>query len=376
MQTDRRFRITATIFRVALGAVFIFSGLVKSIDPWGTALKIEEYLTAFGMDAFTVLAAPLAIGQCALELALGLMLVSGTWLRLSSFLTMAFMAFFTALTLVIAVWNPVDDCGCFGDALKLSNWMTFAKNAVLLPMSIVVYTAARRYGARGVTRRDSLLASVYFVGALGLNLYCWYNLPPVDTFAYKKGTDLRSDVLCTSCIHRSLVLVYENTETGELQEFGISDTTWYDTSRWRYVDTRTAYDDLPAKAQEFDFALWRNGTDAAEDIVFADGDTYMVMVRDGGKVSERCRKKIEEFVASAPGDDRIIYVAGSAAGENILNEINMGGRLVPMYGMDRRLMARILRADAGAVKITDGIIVGKRPCRSIGGIRGCNAKVR
>lgn len=368
MQADRRFRTAAAVCRVVLGAVFIFSGLVKSIDPWGTALKIEEYLTAFGMEGLAGLAAPLAIGQCALELTLGLMLVSAVWLKAAAFLTLIFMIFFTALTLVIAVWNPVDDCGCFGEALKLSNWMTFAKNALLLPISAVVSRAARKQSLRRVSRRDGALTAAYIAGSLAVNIYCWYNLPPVDTFAYREGTDLRTDVLCTSCIQRSLVLVYEDTQSGELREFRVSDTTWYDASRWRYVDTRTAYDHLPQEAQEFDFALWRAGTDSAEEIVFAEGDTYMVMVRDGGRLTRRCRERIGNFVSSAAAGDRIIYVGGTDGGADEMNEILIGGRLLPVYGMDRRLMAQMLRADAGVVKITDGVVVEKRPCGGIGRI--------
>lgn len=367
--SERRFRIIADICRIVLGAVFVFSGFVKSIDPWGTALKIEEYLVAFGTEGLTVMSGALAVGQCALELSLGLMLIFKAALKAASLLTMLFMAFFTALTLVIAVWNPVDDCGCFGEALKLSNWMTFAKNALLLPMSLILWEYVRKRQSSGFKRRDLALTSLFAVAAITLNLYSWYFLPPVDSFAYRKGTDLRTEVLCTSCIPRSMALVYEDTVTGERREFGLSDTTWYDATRWRYIDTRTAYDDLPPEAQEYDFALWRRGADRAEEIIYRSGDTYMIMIRNAGRVSARCRENIKHFVSSAGESDRLIYVEGTSAEGDTVDEISVAGRTVPVYGMDRRLMAQILRADAGVVRVTDGVVTGKRPCRGMERIR-------
>ena len=162
------------------------------------------------------------------------MLLYGTGLRLASLFALLFMAFFTLLTLVIAVWNPLDDCGCFGNALKLSNWMTFAKNVVLLPVAAVVWRDAKRRRGFVFTRREAVRSTIFLLLPFALCLYAWYCLPPVDTSVYRKGTDLRRDVLCTSCMERSVVLVYEDLQTGGLQEFSLSDTTWYDTARWRY----------------------------------------------------------------------------------------------------------------------------------------------
>ena len=299
MEKKERFRTAAHVCRIVLGAVFLFSGLAKGIDPWGSALKVEEYLDAFGLGGLSAVAAPLAVVQCVAESAVGLMLLCGTGLRLASLFALLFMAFFTLLTLVIAVWNPLDDCGCFGNALKLSNWMTFAKNVVLLPVAAVVWRDAKRRCGFAFTRREAVRSTIFLLLPLALCLYAWYCLPPVDTSVYRKGTDLRRDVLCTSCMERSVVLVYEDLQTGGLQEFSLSDTTWYDTARWRYVDTRTPYDELPEKAKEYDFSLWLDGADRAGDMVYAAGRSYLVLVRDESDISGRCRERIRTFAAKA-----------------------------------------------------------------------------
>lgn len=366
-ERSRGFKTIAAVCRIVVGLLFVFSGLVKSIDPWGTALKIGEYFSAFGMEYLSWSAPCLAIGQCVLELVLGLMLLTGVWRKFSSFVTMLFMAFFTLLTLVIAIWNPVDDCGCFGDALKISNWTTFAKNAVLLPMSVVVWVGARS-SRQFKGGRDTLLAVLYIAAALGLNVYSWCNLPPVDTFEYRKGTNLRSDVLCSACMERSVVLVYEDILSGETREFALSDTTWYDTSRWRYVDTRTPYDSLPEDVQEFDFSILAAGVDIAPDVVYDSGVTYIVMVRDTGVLTDKCRQQIDGFVKSLPENEsgRVIFVEGFDSEDySGGGTISLGGHEVRVAGMKRKVMARMMRADAGVVVVKDGVIIEKQPCRKL-----------
>lgn len=366
MKNRERFAWVAMLCRVVLGAVFVFSGLTKGIDPWGTAPKIREYLDAFGLAGFSSAAGALAVGQCVAELVVGLMLLCGTGLRLAGFIALLCMAFFTLLTLVIAVWNPVDDCGCFGDALRLSNWMTFAKNAVLLPMAAVVWRDAQRRRGWALSRREAVRTGVFVLVALALNLYAWYGLPPVDGSAYRKGTDLRRDVLCTGCMDRAVVLVYEDLQTGAQREFSLSDTTWYDTARWRYVDTRTPYDDLPERAREYDFALWQDGTDRVAEVVYASGTTVLVLVRDAEEVSGHCRERIRTFARKAGAAGmRVACVVGAEQPEELPAGVGEELGIGVIYGMDRRLMAQLLRADAGAVKITDGVIADKRPCRTM-----------
>jgi uncharacterized membrane protein YphA (DoxX/SURF4 family) len=128
------------ISRLVLGLVFVFSGFVKVIDPLGLTYKIEDYLTAFGgfFSGFSFLALPLGVALPVLELVIGLNLLFKIKYRLTSILAMLFMLVMTPLTLYIALYNPVTDCGCFGDALVISNWQTFAKNVVLIILAFIL----------------------------------------------------------------------------------------------------------------------------------------------------------------------------------------------------------------------------------------------
>ena len=132
--------IIAAICRTLLGVVFVFSGSVKAIDPFGTVYKIEDYLKAFGgfFTELIPLAEVAAVVLILVEVLLGVCMLLNVRTQWTAWITLAFYAVMTPLTLYIAMNNPVSDCGCFGDAVKLSNWETLAKNLVLLPMSVII----------------------------------------------------------------------------------------------------------------------------------------------------------------------------------------------------------------------------------------------
>ena len=126
--------IIVNVCRLLVAAIFVLSGLVKFIDPTGTAYKIQDYFIAFGLgtSAGSLLPTVLAVVLAVAEFCLGIYLLFGIRRRVTTYLLLAFTLVYTPLTLWLALTNAVADCGCFGDAVKLTNWQTFWKNAVLL----------------------------------------------------------------------------------------------------------------------------------------------------------------------------------------------------------------------------------------------------
>ena len=137
-KNDMPVRVLVNFCRLLLGLTFMFSGIVKAVDPVGTQIKLSDYLYAFGMGGM-MLDSTLLILACLLagfEILLGAYLAMGAFCKGSSLVVLIFMCIVTPFTLYLAVSNPVEDCGCFGDAIVLTNWQTFGKNVFLLLLAV------------------------------------------------------------------------------------------------------------------------------------------------------------------------------------------------------------------------------------------------
>ena len=132
-------KIILEVARLLFGFTFIFSGIVKAIDPYGFSYKIEDYLISFHLVQFIPLALTFALILILLEFLLGVFVFIGLYRKSSTIFGVLFMSVMTPLTLYIALQNPVEDCGCFGDALIISNWNTFFKNIILSFFAIILY---------------------------------------------------------------------------------------------------------------------------------------------------------------------------------------------------------------------------------------------
>ena len=135
---EKLVKFLTELSRIILGITFAFSGFVKAVDPLGFTYKIQDYLVSFDLPGLFPLALPAAVNLVVLEFSLGVFLLLGIYRKPTVRLAAVFMAIFLPLTLWIALKNPVKDCGCFGDALIISNWETFYKNIVLGVCAVVL----------------------------------------------------------------------------------------------------------------------------------------------------------------------------------------------------------------------------------------------
>ena len=133
--------------RLVVGGTFVFSGFVKALDPYGTAYKFEDYFSAFHLEFLSSFTTLFAVALAVVEFLLGVHLLFGSYRKSTPRLVFLFLCVMTPLTLYLAIANPISDCGCFGDAVHLSNWATFFKNVVLLGLTVfLLYTNKRLRG--------------------------------------------------------------------------------------------------------------------------------------------------------------------------------------------------------------------------------------
>ena len=291
----KRFAISSS--RYILAALFIFSGFVKSVDPMGTAIKIREYMLAFHLDALTDTAPWLSVLLCGTELLLGLMLLTGIFRKIAAYATLLFMSFFTLLTLYILIASPVSDCGCFGEAVSLSNSATFIKNLIFA--SIAVFYAVNIRHTTIPARKPYATALLLAGFSFGIPIHALSFLPVIDFLPYQIGTNIpRSMQIPDDAPHSEYktTLIYKNLKTGDIQEFELEDTTWYDSDTWEYIDTKNKVikQGYVPPISHFN-VLDRNGKDRADEILSDPGDQCWLILPEYGNLNRHCLQNLSEF---------------------------------------------------------------------------------
>ncbi len=377
MKTKKAF---SALPRILLALVFIFSGFVKGVDPWGTAIKLDEYFQAFSLDFLSGGRYILSIAQSGAEMLLGFCLLFRLGGRLTAILSLWVMVFFTLLTLLLALWNPVSDCGCFGDAVKLTNWQTFFKNLVLLGLALWLVLGERPSRdawehARSRAENSSPLVGralgfCFLLFSAGVGLYSLRHLPLIDFLPYKAGTYLPARLeQAAGGPQREAVLIYRDRQSGQVEEFSLRDTTWQDSVRWEFVDTR--FVDLPDAApkntsveEPLDFALLGAEGNAAPTLLGEAGPWFLVTRDALSDPDERIRQRYADVIAYARTQGIPLYGATPAALPDD-RMIELSGEEVFFYNIDGTTLKTLIRAHDGLVLFQDGVLLSKWNARDI-----------
>lgn len=367
----RAFRNLAHVCRLILGLTFIASGFVKSVDPWGTALKVNEYLSIYGLEWLSPVAMIFSIWMCGAELMMGLMLSFKVRIRLVSIFALLSMTFFVVLTFLSATWIPVEDCGCFGEAVKLSPWATFFKNLALWPLALVVWWRYRPDKILVFKRLEVALAVLFCTVAMGMGVYCYRHLPLLDFLPYKVGMNIREEMekSALETHENDAVIVCRHKRTGRIREFDLKDSEWHNTKRWEWVDTRVEADNresVVVKPLVSEFSLRDvNGEDATALVTESEDRLYMICITRFDRVSPKCSKRLHRVFDRAKSEGAaVICVTPERLSEQSWQEFSHGSN-VKCCNIDATVMKTILRAETGLVVLDRGTIIGKYNCRDI-----------
>ena len=230
-------RLVKNLCRIIVGIVFIYSGFVKGIDPLGSDYKFTDYFNAFGMGGMNATTLFFSFSLSLVEFLIGIALLFNLWVSRMAWGSLLFMAFFTPLTLVLALTNPVSDCGCFGDAMILTNWQTFWKNIILLLLAIMIFMYRKECkSSLPLVGQFSFLA-LAGAGMLCLSVYCYRHLPVLDFRPYAVGKNITEGMRLPEGAEPDqyeVTLKYKNKQTGEVQSFTEENYPWQDTLNWEY----------------------------------------------------------------------------------------------------------------------------------------------
>lgn len=230
-------RLVKNLCRIIVGIVFIYSGFVKGIDPLGSDYKFTDYFNAFGMGWMNATTLFFSFALSLAEFLIGTALLFNLWVSRMAWGSLLFMAFLTPLTLVLALTNPVSDCGCFGDAMILTNWQTFWKNIILFLLAIMIFVYRKEYKSSLSLMGQFSFLTLAGAGMLCLSIYCYRHLPVLDFRPYAVGKNITEGMRLPEGAkpdQYEVTLKYKNKQTGEIRSFTEENYPWQDTLNWEY----------------------------------------------------------------------------------------------------------------------------------------------
>ena len=369
MNTTKIRTLLLWISRILFGVVFIFSGFVKAIDPLGSVYKFQDYFLAFNTEWMFPAALPLAILMSSLEFIIGVTVLLGIKMRWSAWGALLFMAFFTPLTFYIALTDPVPDCGCFGDALIISNWETFWKNVVILAASVFIFIHRKKFKPLWSEKKDWLLAGFVAVFIVWLSVYCLRNLPIIDFRPWKVGNNINELVIPTPEV-ADTYLIYQHKETGERQEFTPSDLPWDDPEfmeNWEFVDQRRVIIQEYKEPAISDFVIMDEfGDDYTEAYIMYPGYQFLVIAYDVNRTNKRAfERRINDFAMDAEDHGVSLIVLTGSSFTNIDAFRHEIQAVYPFYQSDEIALKTIIRSNPGLVLLKDGVVIAKWHHRNI-----------
>ena len=358
----QKLRITVVnVCRFVLAATFIFSGYVKAIDPLGTLYKLKDYAAAMSLNGllpdWVLVGVAIALG--ALEFALGVFMLFAVRRHVVSRITLAFMTAMTVLTLWIFVADPVKDCGCFGDALKLTNGETLLKNIVLIACAALV--AWRPVDmARFISRSNQWIVRYYTVAYIVItSVYCLYTLPIFDFRPYHVGMNIKQGMEIPEGAEQpefeSTFLLRKN---GETREFTLDN---YPDSTWEYVDTRTVQTKKGYEPPIHDFALTTcdTGEDITEQVLTKKGYTFLLVSPRLAVADDSNFGDIDQIYEYAEENGADFYCVTASANDEIERWRDLTGAEYQFCNADETTLKTMIRSNPGLMLLKDGTIIGK-----------------
>jgi hypothetical protein len=346
--------------RILIGIVFIFSGFVKGIDPMGSAIKFTEYFEVLHLGWLEHFSLILSITQSTAEFLIGISLVIGLRMMLTAWLTLIFMIFFTILTLYIAIVNPVTDCGCFGDALVLTNWQTFYKNIVLFVLALIVFNNRIHYLPYGRFIYEWIIIALFAASMVGVSLYGIEHLPIVDFRPYHVGVNIPSDMVIPEGAPSP---VYETTlfykKNGVIKEFTLQNFPSKDTT-WKFVDSKSVLIKEGYTPPIRNFSIAReDGEDITQQVLSDNNYSFIFMSSDLKKITYNGWKKITEFEQYIlKNGNNFYFLTGSP--QNIVSSVKTQLNLDFSFCFsDVTTLKTINRANPGLMLLKDGTIVAQ-----------------
>ena len=353
-------KIAVNIARLLLALTFILSGFVKAVDPLGTQYKIGDYLKVMRLGSFASDFLTLAVSVCqsAVEFVLGICLLFAIRRRLVTRLTLAIMVVMTLLTLWLALTDPISDCGCFGDALVLTNWQTFWKNVVLLVAAAIVCRWPLDM-ARMISRSNQWIvlnyATLFIIFIAGYSLYY---LPMFDFRPYHIGANIKEGM---EMPEGAAMPKFETTfileKDGQRQEFTADN---YPDSTWTFIDSKTVQTEKGYVPPIHDFSIVTDeGDDITDEVLGYEGYTFLLVSPHLENADDGELDQINQVYEYSQEHGYLFYCLTASTEQAIQFWMDITGAEYPFCSADETTLKTVIRSNPGLLLLKQGTVIRK-----------------
>ena len=348
------------VARTVVGLTFILSGFVKAIDPLGTQYKIQDYLAAIppSLSLPDMLTLLMSVSLSMVEFTLGAFMLTAISRRVTARLTLLFMVVMTAVTVGIYIADPVKDCGCFGDALILTNLETLLKNIVLLALAALVAWRPTHIGRLMSRSNQMLLGQMLMVTPVALSFWCLYDLPLIDFRPYHIGADIKAGMEIPEGAEQP---VFDTTfimeKDGERREFTLDN---YPDSTWTFVDSKTVTVKEGYVPPIHDFSITAaDGEDITDMVLGREGYTFLLISPDLDKADDQNFGDIDQIYEFCQDNSIPFYCLTASTEKSQQHWQNITGAEYPFCMTDATTLKTMIRSNPGLILLEKGVVRGK-----------------
>jgi uncharacterized membrane protein YphA (DoxX/SURF4 family) len=351
-------RTLILISRIVVGVVFIYSGFVKIVDPLGSTYKFIDYFNTFGANWATTLAFSLSLIQSIAEFVVGVAVLFNLKIRWSSLGALIFMAFYTPLTLYIAIYNPVHDCGCFGDAWVITNWQTFWKNVVLSVPVVFVFINRKKIESPLRSAEQWILSGIATIAICFIAWQSYNHTPLLDFRPYKTGTCIREKMErpegAPADVWESTFIYKKNGEEKTFTAKNLPDSTW------DFVDAKHVLIKKGYEPPIHDFSINNaDGEDITDVILDSPDYNFLLIAYNLDKYNYKANDHINQLAAFCRDKGYPFYLLTSSTDEAINRFKNYSGAEYEICITDETTLKTIIRSNPGLLLLKDGVIIEK-----------------
>lgn len=404
-------KILTYVSRIIVGALFTVSGLIKANDPLGFSYKLQDYFApdVLNMDFLSPIALELALIIAVGEIILGIATLLGSKSKITSWALLLMIVFFTWLTFYSAYFDKVTDCGCFGDALKLTPWQSFYKDVVLLFFIAIIFIQRKKISYNTLRenqiilpiaivliavfsmgmldwffpvlfillvsvaelilklflpgeKSENIVALIVLLGTVYFTYYTINHLPIKDYRPYAVGKSISEQMTLPEGAKKDVyetIFYYKNLNTGEVEKFSQDNYPW-DDENYEFHDRETELIEKGDEAPIKDFIISDEyGGDVTDDILFGEGYYFLVIAYDLSKTNILGQQTVNDFALEALNAGHEFIGVSSSGGKEI-EELNTKVELnYSYYSGDETMLKTIVRSNPGVILLKDGVVKGK-----------------